>query len=46
MVGSVRSHAIKVGHFVVFKYNGHDVFIVKVFDEIMCRHRYHTDKDD
>ncbi|KAK1613190.1 hypothetical protein QYE76_036863 [Lolium multiflorum] len=38
-----RSHAIDVGHFVVFKYDGHDDFSVKVFDETMCRRHYHTD---
>ncbi|KAK1616231.1 hypothetical protein QYE76_021748 [Lolium multiflorum] len=34
-----RSHAIEVGHFVIFKYDGHNVFTVKVFDETMC-HRH------
>ncbi|KAM0927878.1 hypothetical protein ACQ4PT_002124 [Festuca glaucescens] len=41
-----RSHAIDVGHFVVFKYDGHSDFNVKVFDETMCRHHYHSDEDD
>jgi hypothetical protein len=30
------SHAVNVGHFVVFKYDDHDDFSVKVFDETMC----------
>ncbi|KAK1667964.1 hypothetical protein QYE76_056123 [Lolium multiflorum] len=41
-----RSHAIEAGHFVVFKYDGLGDFIVKVFDETMCRCHYHSDKND
>jgi hypothetical protein len=33
-------HAIEVGHFVVFKYDGHDMLIGKVFDETMWRRHY------
>jgi hypothetical protein len=40
-----RSHAIDVGHFDVFKYDGHRDFSVKVFDEIMCCRHYHSDED-
>jgi hypothetical protein len=40
------SHAIDVGHFVVFKYNGHNEFSVTVFDKTMCRRHYHSDEDD
>jgi hypothetical protein len=42
----VRSHAIEVGNFVVFKYVGHNIFTIKVFDETICRHQYHTNEDD
>ncbi|KAK1686985.1 hypothetical protein QYE76_047833 [Lolium multiflorum] len=38
-----RSHAIDVGHFVVFKYDGYDEFSVKAFDETMYRRHYHSD---
>jgi hypothetical protein len=41
-----RVHAIEVGHFVVFKYDSHDMLTVKVFDETICHHHYHTDEDD
>jgi hypothetical protein len=41
-----RSHAIEAGHFVVFKYDGHDDFSAKVFDETMCRRHYHSDEDN
>jgi hypothetical protein len=41
-----RSHAMDVGHFAVFKYDGHDDFNVKIFDESMCCHHYHSDEDD
>jgi hypothetical protein len=43
---SARSHAIEAEHFVVFKYDGHDDFTIKVFDETMCRRYYHIDEDD
>jgi hypothetical protein len=32
-----RSHTIEVSHFFVLKYNGHNIFTVKVFDETICR---------
>jgi hypothetical protein len=41
-----RSHAIDVGHFVVFKYDGYGEFIVKVFDETMCHRHYHSYEDN
>ncbi|KAK1632769.1 hypothetical protein QYE76_007084 [Lolium multiflorum] len=41
-----RSHVIEVGHFIVFKYDSHSVFTIKVFDETMCRRHYHSDEDD
>ncbi|KAK1652272.1 hypothetical protein QYE76_070077 [Lolium multiflorum] len=41
-----RSHTIEVGHLVVFKYDGHGIFTIKVFDETICRRHYHTDEDD
>jgi hypothetical protein len=41
-----RSHAIEAGHFVVFKYDGHDDFSAKVFYDTMCRHHYHSDEDN
>jgi hypothetical protein len=40
-----RSHAIKARRFVVFKYDGHNDFGVKVIDETMCRRHYHSDED-
>jgi hypothetical protein len=39
-------HSIEVGHFVVFKYEGHDMVTVRFFDEIMCHCHYHADGDD
>jgi hypothetical protein len=33
-------------HFVVFKYDGHGIVTVKVFDDTMCHCHYHTDDDD
>jgi hypothetical protein len=41
-----RAHAIEVEHWVVFKYAGHGMSTVKVFDETMCCHDYHSDEDD
>jgi hypothetical protein len=41
-----RSHAIDVEHFVVFKYDVHDGFSIRVFDETMCHRHYHSDEDD
>jgi hypothetical protein len=41
-----HTHAIKVRHFVVFKYDGHDILTVKVFDETMCRRHYHNNQYD
>ncbi|KAK1613270.1 hypothetical protein QYE76_036945 [Lolium multiflorum] len=41
-----RSHDIEAGHFVVFKYDGHNDFSVKVLDGTMCRRHYHSDEDD
>jgi hypothetical protein len=41
----VRPHAIDVGHFVIFKYDGYDMLTVKVFDETMCRRHCHTNED-
>jgi hypothetical protein len=41
-----RSHAIDAGHFVVFKYDGHGDFSVKVFDETMCRWHNYSDEDN
>jgi hypothetical protein len=31
---------------VVFKYDGHNNFIFKVFDGTMCHRHYHSDEDD
>nr|XP_051221444.1 B3 domain-containing protein Os03g0212300-like [Lolium perenne] len=42
----VCSHTIDVRYFVVFKYDGHDDFNVKVFDETMCRRHYHSNEND
>jgi hypothetical protein len=41
-----RRHAIEVGHFVVFKYDGHIMLTVKAFDNTMWHRHYHTDEDD
>jgi hypothetical protein len=41
-----HSHAIEVGHFVVFKYDGHCDFNVKAFTATMCRRHYHSDEDE
>jgi hypothetical protein len=42
----IRAHIIEVGHFVFFKYDGHGMATVKIFDATMCRHHYHSDEDD
>jgi hypothetical protein len=41
-----RSHAIDIGHFVIFKYDGYGEFSIKVFDETMFRRHSHFDEDD
>ncbi|KAK1615178.1 hypothetical protein QYE76_020695 [Lolium multiflorum] len=41
-----RSHTVEARHFVFIKYDIHEDFSVKVFDETMCRRHYHTDEDD
>jgi hypothetical protein len=38
--------SIEVRNLVVFKYDGHDMLTVKVFDETMCHRHYDTDEDD
>jgi hypothetical protein len=40
-----RTHAIDAGHFVAFKYGGHNILTVKVVDETMCHRLYHTNED-
>jgi hypothetical protein len=44
--GFTHAHVIEVGHFVVFKYDGHDILTIKVLDEVMCLLHYHSDKDE
>jgi hypothetical protein len=39
-------HTIKAEHFVVFKFDGHIMLTIKVFNETMCRCRYYSDEDD
>jgi hypothetical protein len=41
-----RSNDIEAGHFIVFKYDGNGEFSVKVFNETMCRRRYHSDENN
>jgi hypothetical protein len=41
-----RSHDIEAWHFVIFKYDGHGDFNVKVFDRTMCRRHYHSDEEN
>jgi hypothetical protein len=41
-----RSNDIEAGHFIVFKYDGHGDFSVKVFDGIMCSRHYNSEEDD
>jgi hypothetical protein len=36
----------KSNFFAVFKYDGHGMLTVNVFDETMYRDHYHTDEDD
>ncbi|XBI32320.1 hypothetical protein VPH35_055784 [Triticum aestivum] len=36
-----KAHDLRLGHFLVFSYDGHDVLTVKVFDRSMCRREYH-----
>jgi hypothetical protein len=41
-----RSNDIEAGNFIVFKYDGHGDFSVKVFDGIMCSRHYNSEEDD
>ncbi|KAK1613382.1 hypothetical protein QYE76_037055 [Lolium multiflorum] len=40
------THAIEVGHFVVFKYYGQGMPTIKILNKTMCRRHYHSDEDD
>ncbi|XBI22119.1 hypothetical protein VPH35_063174 [Triticum aestivum] len=40
-----QAHDLRLGHFLVLSYDGHDVLTVKVFDGSMCRRDYQYDDD-
>lgn len=40
-----RAHDLRLGHFLVFSYDGDAVLTVKVFDVSMCRRHYQHDDD-
>ncbi|KAM3335721.1 hypothetical protein ACQJBY_029929 [Aegilops geniculata] len=40
-----QAHDLRLGHFLVLSYDGHDVLTVKVFDGSMCRRDYQHDDD-
>jgi hypothetical protein len=39
-------HTIKAECFIVFKFDGHIMLTIKVFNETMCRSCYHSDEDN
>ncbi|KAE8792674.1 B3 domain-containing protein [Hordeum vulgare] len=41
----VRAYDLRIGYFLVFRYDGNATFAVKVFDTTMCRRRYQDDDD-
>lgn len=41
-----RAYSVQLGSFLVFKFDGHDMLTVKVFDLSMCRRAYFTDDKD
>ncbi|KAF7105069.1 hypothetical protein CFC21_105909 [Triticum aestivum] len=40
-----RAHDLKLGHFLVFRYDGDTLFTVNMFDNTMCRMYYKHDDD-
>jgi hypothetical protein len=41
-----RAHDLQLGYILIFKFNGVDEFLVKVYDNCNSRNTYHIDSDD
>jgi hypothetical protein len=41
-----RANDLKLGYILIFKFNGVDEFVVKVYNGYNCRKSYHIDSND
>jgi hypothetical protein len=44
--GFAHAHDLQLGYILIFKFNGVDEFVAKVYDGYNCRKTYHIDSDD